>query len=915
MRKILFLTLILLSCCRLQAQDKALLAKADSLDVLAKELSHAGKATEAITLGQQALDIITAQLGRDNATYAQVLSDLAGYYSRSGDYDTALRMGTEAMEIRKEVLGENHIDYAHSLNNVAKYHSYLGNYFDAVRLGRKALEAIEAIDGKENENYAQALSNLAGYFSRMGNYTEALNAGEEARAIRERVLGHQHPDYAESLNNLAKYHYFLGEYDQAIELESQALALREQIYGKQHPDYATALSNLADYYERQGNIAEAMRRGSEALEIRRNVLGEKHPEYAESMANLAAYHHQLGSHAEAVKYGTQVLALRREVLGEEHPAYAWSLCKMASYFSANEQADSAEVYAEHATEKYTNFILSSFADMTANERNLFWMRMKSWFTNMVLQLAAKHPTEKMVTNAYNCTLLAKGLLLNSEIEMTNLLMESGDSTLVTAYKQLQADRALLIKAYETPKAQRTVNTDSLRRVITRQERRLVQKSKTYGNYTKSLRIDWRQIASHLSYGDIAIEFVTYKNEAGEVAYAALVIVPGRPHPMLVHLMTQNQLDDIATKDIYTTHRLSQLVWAPLSEYLEKAKRVFFAPAGELYNIGIESLPHWQEEEFIADNWKLYRLSSTREIAIARGNTRQKPSTAEIFGGITYDTTMTQSEGMAATSKKTKEKAAKYLPGTRKEAEEIYQCLTEDNIQVNLHLGSQATEEAMKNLSGHAPDVLHIATHGFYWTDQEIREGNMDDKLQFLSMYGNLDDADQALTRSGLLFAGANHTLTGKQVYDQHDDGILTAKEISVLDLRGLDMLVLSACQTGLGKVTGDGVFGLQRGFKKAGAGCLLMSLWKVDDKATRQLMTFFYHNLTQGMSKHDAFTRAQHDLRNMDVEDNSRRKNRRAISSRAKRAKKAAAKKVYADPHYWAAFILLDAIPSSFAIR
>ena len=216
---------------------------------------------------------------------------------------------------------------------------------------------------------------------------------------------------------------------------------------------------------------------------------------------------------------------------------------------------------------------------------------------------------------------------------------------------------------------------------------------------------------------------------------------------------------------------------------------------------------------MADQWKLYRLSSTREIAIEKGKKSQKPSTAEIFGGIIYDTRELQGEEMTATTKKTKEKAAKYLPGTRKEAEEIYQCLTEDDIQVNLHLGSQATEETMKNLSGHAPAILHIATHGFYWTDQEIREGNMDEKLQFLSMYGNLDDADQALTRSGLLFAGANYTLTGKQTSDLHDDGILTAKEISVLDLRGVDMLVLSACQTGLGKVTGDGVFGLQRGFK------------------------------------------------------------------------------------------------------
>ena len=908
MRFITLLTIILLSVCHLDAQDNVFLARADSLDVQAKALSHIGKATEAITLGKQALDIITTHQGRDNDTYARLLSNLAGYYSRSGDYDTALRFGTEAMNIRKEILGENHIDYAHSLNNVAKYHSYMGNYIDAVKLGRKALETIEALNGKENADYAQALSNLAGYFSRTGNYAEALSTGEEARAIRERILGRQHPDYAESLNNLAKYHYFLKEYDKAIELESEALALREQIYGKQHPDYATALSNLADFYEQQGNIAEAMRRGSEALEIRRAVLGEKHPEYAESMANLAAYHYRLGNFAEAVRYGTQVLSLRREVLGEEHPSYAWSLCKLASYCSANEQADSATVYASQATEKYTNFILSSFADMTASERNLFWMRMKSWFTNMVLQLAAKHPTEKMVNCAYNCTLLAKGLLLNSELEMTNLLMESGDSSLITAYKQLQANRALLIKAYETPKAERSVNTDSLQRIITRQERRLVQRSKTYGNYTKSLRIDWQQIANHLSYGDIAIEFVTYKNEAKEVAYAALVVAPGQKQPTIIPLATQSQLDNIATKDIYTTRRLSQLIWAPLSDFLAHAKKVFFSPAGELYNIGIESLPHWEEEGFMSDNWSLYRLSSTREIATNRGDARRKPSTAEIFGGVIYDTYEPQGDEKTSSSKKPKEKAAKYLPGTRKEAEEIYQCLTEDNIHAILHLGSHASEEAMKNLSGHAPEILHIATHGFYWTDQEIREGNMDEKLQFLSMYGNLDDADQALTRSGLLFAGANHTLTGTKLYERNDDGILTAKEISVLDLRGLDMLVLSACQTGLGKVTGDGVFGLQRGFKKAGAGCLLMSLWKVDDKATRQLMTFFYHNLTQGMSKHDAFNKAQHDLRTMDVEDNGRRKNRRAISSRAKRAKKAALKKVYADPHYWAAFILLDAM-------
>ena len=183
---------------------------------------------------------------------------------------------------------------------------------------------------------------------------------------------------------------------------------------------------------------------------------------------------------------------------------------------------------------------------------------------------------------------------------------------------------------------------------------------------------------------------------------------------------------------------------------------------------------------------------------------------------------------------------------------------------------------------------------------------MDDRLMFLSTYGNMDDADKALTRSGLLLAGANHTLTGDNSLQTTEDGVLTAKEISMLDLRGVDLLVLSACQTGLGKITGDGVFGLQRGFKKAGANAILMSLWKVDDHATRLLMNNFYKYLMDGVDKHEALRRAQTDLRTMEVEAESRTSSRRAISIRAKRNRTTVMKRPYTDPYYWAAFILLD---------
>ncbi len=881
-------------------------AYARSAGRLAKYLSYIGRQKEAIEWGTKSLAVTEELSGTESADYAQGLSDMAGFHSRNGNYQEALALGTRAMDLRLRLLGAEHPDYAQSLNNLARYHSYLGNVMEAVRTGRKAVELKEKISGKNSPDYAQSVSNLAGYLSRMGNYGEAIRLGQEALHIRERVLGNHHPDYAQSLNNLAKYHFFLGDYTEAIALEQRALAIREDLYGKQHPEYATALANLADYYLKTGSTADALRCAGEALQIREAVVGDRHPDYAESLAGLAECHFANGNVAEAVALQERALALQQQVLGEEHPAYAQSLCKMAAYYSANGQQEQAEAYAFRATGQYTKVILNTFADLTSAERDLYWMKVKPWFTRTILQLTEQHPSAKMMAGAYNGTLLAKGLLLKSEQEMVSLLMESGDSVAVGAYRRLQADRALLLRLFETPRGERMLSTDSLQRVITKQERRLVKRSKAYGSYTAPLRVEWNDIARMLRPGDIAVEFVHYPSSLGEGRYAALVIAYQSAHPVFIPLMSDRQMEAVSPKEYYTGGRLSQLVWQPLEDYLKKAKRVFFAPAGELYNIGVESLPLWQGEEgeVMSDRWDLYRLSSTREIVLSRANGKNvPPRSATIFGGMLYDAPAGGDAQPAAKQKG----GAKYLPATKKEAGEIYRDFTENNIPANLNIGESATEKAFKQLSGHATAILHVATHGFYWTDSEVREGGMDKKLQFLSMYGNLDDADKALTRSGLLFTGANRALRGDSLQGRGDDGILTAKEISLLDLRGLRLLVLSACQTGLGKVTGDGVFGLQRGFKKAGAQTLLMSLWKVDDAATRLLMSRFYHYLMQGTGKHEALRRAQQDLRNMDVENGGRR-SRRAITSRGKRARLNSVKKLYNDPYYWAAFILLDGI-------
>ena len=839
----------------------------------------------------------------DSLALASQLATRCDSLMRAGNYKEALSAGKEAMALRQQAAGEDSEAYAESLNDVARCNSYLGNYIEAIRLGRKSIEIKSRLLGKENASYALSISNMAGYYSRLGDYDEAIKLGQEALEIRERVSGKGSADYAQSLNNLSKYYYLKKDYDQAILLADGALAIRSQLMGKESREYATTLSNKADYLAMKGDYAQAMACGREAMDIRRRVLGEHHPDYAESLSNMASYHYALGNWSEAVRYGREVTDIRRDILGEDHQSYAHSLCKLAAYYSANEQPDSAEMCAYSATQRYTNSILNTFADLTSSEREMFWMRMKPWFTNIIYQLTSANPSRKMVSSAYNGTLIKKGLLLNSEIEMVNLLMESGDSALISSYILLQQNQSLLHSEYDLPLSQRTLNTDSLQRVITKQERHLLKRSKTYGNYTKPLRISWDKIWQQLGTSDIAIEFVNFRTKEGKEKYAALLLSRQSSYPIYLELCDANSITSIPSKSIYSTTKLSALIWQPIMPYLANATNVYFAPSGELYNIGIESLLNPDNSgTYLNDRWNFYRLSSTREIVLRRERQRRPSSSVVVYGGVDYDSDL--SDGDGSTSKSRRKNGAQYLPGTRKEANEITNTLEGDGMSTTVHLGSTASESSIKSLSGAAPNILHIATHGFYWTDSEVRDGNMDTHLQFLSMYGNMDDADQAMTRSGLLLAGANYALTGGKSSTITEDGVLTAKEISLLDLRNVDLLVLSACQTGLGKITGDGVFGLQRGFKKAGANAILMSLWKVDDKATRELMTHFYRYLTEGKSKPEALSMAQRDIRTMEAEPEGRKKR---VGTRGRRNNKGKTHP-YADPYYWAAFILLDGI-------
>ena len=904
-----------------------------------------------VRLGTEAMNIRKEVLGINHPDYATSLSNLAGYNSSLGNYAEAIRLETEAMNIRKEILGTNHPvrleteamnirkeilgtnhpDYATSLNNLALYYSDLGNYTEAIRLVTEAMNILKEILGISHPHYATSLNNLALYYSGLGNYTEAIRLGTEAMNIWKEILGTNHPDYAASLSNLAGYNSSLGNYAEAIRLGTEAMNIWKEILGTNHPDYATSLSNLALYYSDLGNYTEAIRLGTKAMNIRKKILGINHPDCATSLNNLATYSYYLGNYMEAIRLMAEAVDVLKDGLGTYHPNYAISLESLAVlYFRINNERETVSLYID-VTNLYTDLVLSTFADLTISEQALFWNKYNNYFNSRLPQCAYTLADDSLYASAYNGILLGKGLLLNAEMEMKNLLQESGDSAIVALYEETRMNRLMLNKLWEKPVNEQFMDADSLQQVIKRQEQELIQRSKVYGDYTKNLAITWQDVQKKLGKEDVALEFLSFPTGQDSLMYVAMVVKPSMEHPEMIPLFEEKQLKRIQPYSYYTTSELYQLVWKPLEEKLQGVKNIYFAPGGELYNIAVETLPD-TDSTFISDRYSLYRLSSTRQLALIQEG--YDSGDARIYGGLKYDTGLSAlvrdnrkyhraNSSLARSFEDTfiadslqMRSGAEELPGTKIEAENIKRSLDAARVSNELYTDTVGTEASFKAMSGERIRTLHIATHGFYWTEREARQLKDLDFLMLADDRNPKYTEDKALTRSGLLMAGANNALMGLELPEDVDNGILTAKEIAGLDLRGMDMVVLSACQTGLGEITGDGVFGLQRGFKKAGAKSLLMSLWKVEDNATQLLMTRFYANLITGMGKHEALLNAQRYVREYEKEirivvnevtsDQKRQMERQGIRWEPKFEIRK--EYPYRHPRYWAAFILLDGL-------
>jgi len=855
-----------------------------------------GSYTRAEPLLIKARDIQDKIRGKLHPAYAASLNSLAALYKKKGDYARAEQLCIEARNIRACVLGKEHADYAQSLSNLADIYKKTGQYANAERLFLEALKIREKALGKEHPDYAGSLHNLAGLYDRKGDYARAERMYWIAKDIRAKTLGKMHPDYAQSLHKLALLYKNTGDYTRSRLLSIEAKDIRAKMVGMKSPVYAMSLHNLAALYHQEGDFVQAEALYLEAKNILTQALGKKHPDYAWNLLQLANLYRSNGDFVRAEQFMNEAKNIQEIVLGKTHQDYHKSVYLLAVLFWEKVEYQRAKPLFLEWMDLSKRQIDQS-ATYSTESQQLAFLRTFDTPLNAFYSFTQTCGDTDLVRMAYDNALFFSGYLMENSRRLTNAVTATDSMTRATFFHWQDARRRIA-QEYAKPIAERNM--------VAEDEAEAYEKILTcsFNGFAESrIRPRWDQVRDQLKAGEAAIEFIRYRfsnaQKSDSVMYSALVVRPGQDAPHWVTLLEEKQLDKLlhicgACKADYINQlyvvaqrgatpvdrrpeTLYDLIWRPLENELSGVQTVYFTAAGLLHRINLTAIPIGPDS-ILADRYNLVELSSTRYLTVAE-KSRTDVDVAALFGGVQYtveSSAIAEDPGFISYSScdgldfaemdaKPRSGSWDYLPHTKKEVNTIGNLLRKHGFCTQTHLAYEASEEAFKRLSTpdkSSPRIVHLATHGFFFPDpdgmrvSELERWDEDEPV--------IKFSDHPMIRSGLILAGGNHAWkTSKPISEGKDDGILTAYEISQMNLLNTELVVLSACETGLGDIQGnEGVYGLRRAFKIAGAKYLVMSLWQVPDQETSIFMTTFYrHWMESKQTILEAFQTTQHEMR------------------------------------------------------
>ena len=897
---------------------------AASLNNLAELFVTQGRYADALPLLQQALAIRQKALGPEHPDVAVSLNNLARLYEVQGRYTKAESLLQQALAIKQKALGPEHPDVAVSLNNLAAFYKQQGRYADAEPLFKRALAITQKAFGPEHPDVALSLDNLATLYDDQGKFSEAERLYQQALAIREKALGPEHPDVASALSNLAVLYGYQGRLQEAESLQERALAIRLKTLGPENPAVAVSMDNLAVLLMDLGRYSEAEPLYKQALAIRQKALGPDHPDVATALNDLATLYGRQDRYEESEPLLKQALAIREKALGPEHPLTGWSERGLGELYYSWGRPRDAEAYFERAFRNLAVQFDQQFAYMSEKERLSYLALFSSNFPiYMSFALSYHSRLPGLTGKMYDLALWQKGMVAGSVAAQRARLVATGDPQALALFEQLAAKKTQLA-ALRTPPAQHREqwqeNVAELQDQANELEKELVRRSPALAEEKKLARPSWREVRDALGKQEAAVEFVRFrfhdeKTWTDKTYYVALVLTPRAAQPSLVLLGEAKDLEAAPMDDFRAWvaepdpeqplkagagRKFAAAFWEPLAKALGGASRVYISPDGALNQVSLGLAP-LSDGRLLMDTCDLRLVSSTKDLlrplakpaantAMLIGNPKFDLNDAEAsaaLASIAQSGNLAQAETQAAGPSPAGSESVKRsravrggvlapLPGTQAEVHALNALLAQHGWSVEEHTQTQALEEHVKQVRG--PRVLHLATHGFFITDSPHQQTNRATAGE--QVPAALDDP---MLRSGIFLAGADRALRGLPPASGLENGVLTAFEATQLNLQGTELVVLSACDTGLGEAqAGEGVFGLRRALQEAGAGAVLMSLWSVPDEETRELMELFYTRWLNGEEKHSALHSAQ-------LEERARVKKRYGNDL----------------PYYWGAFVLI----------
>lgn len=803
-----------------------------------------------------------------NEKYALLLGNLSLYYSVKCQYEESILYGEKAARLLDEYLITNlSIEYA-LFNSYEK----LGKYSRAIYWGKK----LESIYG--DEEYHEQLLDIC---NRLATCYIQINDLRNSYSYINKCLDIcSHQDYKHLTPVILKNFLQLVGYlekNNRIELIKEIIAKYENDGYTESTYYAEWLSELSSQEMMLNDMGNAVSLQNKAYEIIHSCEKEMRANFIQVYLNGAHVFTRLRDYNNA----KQILIEAKECCNKANYKDYLDILFYLYFVNYNlKEFEETHSVAQEYINIFKEFIIYNISGLIDSQKKRFLGKYLDYAT-LVLSTVKN---ESITSGLYDALLMMKSLQVSIDAEFNNMI--HNDENL----RSLRSEQ-------NRQKIPQNNYQDTNSNTIDEKESRIVYEVNKNYDFNDILHVNVQNIEGNLGIDDVSIEFFApslYITHNDGKIIKALLLRKGWAKPKLVELCGQEDIMHYHSlgADTYTknnSYKLYNLIWSKLEPYINEGDNVYFSPMGLLHQMNIEVFQDANGKR-ANEKWNLHRVSSTRELCLEKPEIDM--TSAVLYGNLLYDVDSTTMVAQSRTYRQednyvasrgfvqdsTMRNGWKKLDATNTEINSIAIMMQNSGIEPTIYRLEAGNEESFKALSGKKTPIIHLATHGFFYKDEEAKTKTF---FETLDMNKNNYALDNSLKRSGLILAGAQKAWLGEPIPDNVEDGVLLAEEIATMDLTGTDLVVLSACETGLGEITSEGVFGLQRAFKKAGVQTLIMSLWKVDDNATSLFMRTFYKQWLGGKSKHAAFLDAQAAVRECKEHD-------------------------YSNPYYWASFIMLD---------